>query len=213
MAFAIPWRLCLSQYQTTKRIGATNSVSFKDLDDIRLVDLAQAGEISAFEELVRRYRNDVFSFAYHFVHNREDAWDISQEVFVKTHRSLAGFRKEASFKTWLMRITSNQCKDFLKTTRKNTFSLDTAGQLKDERAGIDPKTSLENKELELAIMEALNEMPFKHRTAFILREMEQLSYKEMADIMKCNIGTVMSRLHHARRKIRDKLVQRGFSPE
>ena len=83
-------------------------------EDAALVARARAGEYEAFETLVRKYRNDVYALSYHYVRNREEAWDLSQEVFVKVHRSLQRFRGDSSFKTWLLRITSNQCKDFFK---------------------------------------------------------------------------------------------------
>ncbi|MEA3366043.1 MAG: sigma-70 family RNA polymerase sigma factor, partial [Candidatus Hydrogenedentes bacterium] len=95
-----------------------------DSKDIELVARAKTGNIDAFELLVKRYRNEVFALSYHFVKNREQAWDMSQEVFIKAHNALARFRGDASFKTWLMRITANQCKDYLKKRRIETVSFD-----------------------------------------------------------------------------------------
>ena len=86
-------------------------------EDRLLAAQARSGDVSAFDELVRRYRNDVFALSYHFVRNREEAWDISQEVFIKAYRSLKWFRGDASFKTWIMRITANHCKDHFKKRR------------------------------------------------------------------------------------------------
>ena len=96
------------------------------LEDVQLVARAQTGDARAFEELVRRYRNTVYALAFRFVHNREEAWDLSQEVFVRAFNGLARFRGDASFKTWLMRITANQCKDFLKKRRLKTVAFDEA---------------------------------------------------------------------------------------
>ncbi len=178
--------------------------------DATLVDRARTGDMSAFEELVRRYRNDVFALAYHFVRNREEAWDISQEVFIKAHRALERFRGEASFKTWLMRITANQSKDFLKKRRLSTVALDDALRSGDAPSpGPDPGEALEARELGRAILQALDTLPLKHRTAFILREFEGLSYEEMAQVMECSLGTVMSRLHHARKKMQKSLLRLG----
>ena len=184
---------------------------YHELDDAGIVSRVCAGDMAAFEELVRRYRNDVFSLSMHFVRSREDAWDISQEVFIKAHRSLAGFRGEASLRTWLLRITANQCKDFLKKRRLSTVPLDETMETlpsADVRPG--PDRQVEAEEVGKAIKDALDALPFKHRSAFILRELEGLSYQEMAEAMGCNIGTVMSRLHHARKKIRDGLTERGI---
>lgn len=175
-----------------------------------LVARAQAGEYQAFEELVRLYRNDVFAVSFHFVHNREDAWDISQEVFVKAFKALNRFRGDASFKTWLLRIASNQCKDFLKKRRLKTVSFDETILAEAASATTDePRQLLENKELAAAIQKALDGLSHKHRTAFILREYEGLSYEDMANVMECNLGTVMSRLHHARKKLQKSLRQQG----
>lgn len=178
-------------------------------DDLALARKAQAGDLQAFEELVRAYRNDVFALSYHFVRNREEAWDISQEVFIKAFRSLKHFRGEASFKSWLLRITANQCKDQLKKRRLDTVSFEEAIQTDAPGAELGPARQSEAHELGAAIEKAVASLPVKHRTAFILREMEGLSYQEMAEAMDCNLGTVMSRLHHARKKLQEALRGMG----
>ena len=178
--------------------------------DSALVARAQSGDYRAFEELVRRYRNEVFALAHHFVHNREDAWDVAQEVFIKAHRALRHFRGDAAFKTWLMRITSNQCKDYLKKRRLETVPFDEAVETKaGSRAQLDPGRASEARETGEAILKAVDALPMKHRTAFVLREFEGLSYEEMAGVMACSVGTVMSRLHHARKKLQRALTQMG----
>jgi len=182
-----------------------------DSDDAALVSRAQADEFRAFEELVRRYRNDVFALAYHFLRNREEAWDTSQEVFIKAHRSLKRFRGDASFKTWLMRITANQCKDYLKKRRLATVSYNDALDADAASPVLGPGRAAEAGELGDAITTALEGLSFKHRTAFVLREFEGLSYEEMAQVMGCNVGTVMSRLHHARKKLQISLQRMGFA--
>ncbi|GMU93698.1 MAG: hypothetical protein AMXMBFR4_27560 [Candidatus Hydrogenedentota bacterium] len=181
-------------------------------EDARLVGLARAGDFAAFEQLVRTYRNDVYAMAFHFVRNREEAWDISQEVFIKAHRALARFRGDSTFKTWLMRITANQCKDVLKKRRLDAVPYNDALDTHDAPSQVlGPRHTLEASELGDAIEKALDALPHKHRTAFILREYEGLSYEEMAQAMGCTIGTVMSRLHHARRKLQNSLQKMGFS--
>jgi RNA polymerase sigma-70 factor (ECF subfamily) len=179
-------------------------------DDSILVQRARLGEGEAFEELVRRYRNEVFALAYHFVRDREEAWDASQEVFIKAYRALARFRGEAAFKTWLMRITANQCKDCLKRRRVETVALDEALGVSAVPGRVSgPSQALEAQETSRAIAAAIEMLPAKHRTAFILREFEGLSYEEMAQVIRCRIGTVMSRLHHARRKLQKSLIRMG----
>lgn len=209
MSLAVECRLLNQAVDFGLEVQITGQHRWQDVEETRLVDLARSGEIRAFEELVRRHRNNVFALAYHFVRNREDAWDIAQEVFVKAYRSLKRFRGDSSFKTWLMRITSNQCKDHIKAARLKTVSLEAAPAGEDGGGDQSPRQQAEAKELGAAILQAIETIPFKHRQAFILREFERLSYKEMAKIMGCSIGTVMSRLHHARRKIREALVRKG----
>lgn len=184
--------------------------SIKDADDAQIVIWARNGDYAAFEELVRRYRNDVFALSYHYLRNREEAWDISQEVFIKVHKALKTFRGEASFKTWLLRITANRCKDFFKKRRLKTVAFD-------EAIGTDgpvpispgPEKALANQELGQSIQAAVDDLSEKHRTAFVLREYEGLSYEEMAEVMGCSLGTVMSRLHHARKKLQTALRSMG----
>ncbi len=179
-------------------------------DDGVLVEQARKGDARAFEELVRRYRNEVFGLAYHFLRGREEAWDVSQEVFIKAHRALSRFRGDAAFKTWLLRITANQCKDYLKKRRVNTVAFDDAREAGDApSAGLNPAEAAGANELGAAIEKALEALPVKHRTVFVLREYEGMSYEEMAKVIGCSMGTVMSRLHHARKKLRSHLIQMG----
>lgn len=198
----------------SRRMEAASSAVISDprgADDAALVAAAQAGDRYAFEELVRRYRNDVYALSYHFLKNREEAWDISQEVFIKAYQSLGRFRGESSFKTWLLRITANSCKDQFKKRRVDTVPFDdTLDAGNPPSAVLDPGAQSCAKELGAAIERAVAQLPAKHRTAFVLREYQGLSYQEMAETMHCNLGTVMSRLHHARRKLQNTLIAMGF---
>lgn len=205
MDFALGYDTSPVEDQVSITAGA-----LKDAPDEALVAWSNAGEYHAFEELVRRYRNDVYALAYHFVRNREEAWDISQEVFIKAHRALRRFRGESSFKTWLMRITSNQCKDFFKKRRLATVPFDDVVR-EDHVVGTedDPRRALEASELGETILAAMDTLSVKHRTAIVLREFEGLSYEEMAEVMECSQGTVMSRLHHARKNLQQELERRG----
>ena len=177
--------------------------------DAALVARAQAGDMQAFEDLVRQYRNQVYALSFHFVKNREEAWDISQEVFIKAYRSMNQFRGEASFKSWLLRITSNQCKDFLKKRRLSTVPFEEAVRADVASGFMGPSAQVEATELGVAIDKAIAALPVKHRTAILLREFQGMSYQEMAQAMECNVGTVMSRLHHARKKLQEALIGMG----
>jgi RNA polymerase sigma-70 factor (ECF subfamily) len=186
------------------------AVSLRDADDPGLVAQARGGDYRAFEELVRRYRNDVFALSYHYVREREEAWDLTQEVFVKAHGGLKRFRGDSSFKTWLLRITANRCKDFFKKRRLRTVALESLdGHTEPPALGQQPDRHAESKELGAAIDTALKSLPEKHRTAIVLREFQGLSYEAMAEVMQCNVGTVMSRLHHARKKMQRALLDMG----
>lgn len=179
-------------------------------DDRDLAVRAGKGDDQAFEELVRRYRNDVYAMCHHFVRNREEAWDLAQETFVKAHRALPGFRGESGLKSWLLRIAANNAKDFLKKRRLDTVAYDDTLRADGPASSPDPGRELEMKELGIAIDQALRQLPVKHRTAFILREYQGLSYQEMAEVMQCSMGTVMSRLFHARKKLQGLLARMGM---
>ncbi len=196
----------------TDNTGKDNHQVVQDpgIVDGPLVASARDGSADAFEELVRRYRNQVYALCYHFVHNREDAWDLAQETFVNAHRALPAFRGESGFKTWLMRIAANRCKDHLKKRRLDTVPFDDAQSADGPAHSPQPDEDLEHRELAGAIESAVNSLPLRHRTAFLLREYEGLSYQEMAVVMNCNTGTVMSRLFHARRKLQAALRGMGI---
>ena len=185
-----------------------------DMSDEILVLRTQGNDMEAFEELVYRYRNNVFALSWHFVRNREDAWDLSQDVFIKAYRGIRSFRGQSSFKTWLLRITVNTCKDFLKRKRLPTVSLEHLRQGYNKGDwGKTPIRQAEKRELGNAILEALEKISCKHKMAFILREFEGMSYEEMAEVMGCSIGTVMSRLYYARKQLRKLLREMGWESE
>lgn len=178
--------------------------------DAELVQRTKSADYGAFEELVRRYRNDVFALAFHLLRDRESAWDVSQEVFIKAYRSVGRFRGDASFKTWLLRITSNHCKDIFKKKRLHTVAFDEVVEATQQGSVLEqPGRSLEVSELGQAIQTALDTLSEKHRKVFVLREYEGLSYEEMAEVLRCSTGTIMSRLHHARKKLQAALISLG----
>jgi len=195
---------------TTLNSELTNTGIPAEAADHALAARARRGDFRAFEELVYRYRNDVFRLAFYYVHNREDAWDLAQDVFAKAFKGIKRFRGHGSFRAWLLRITANHCKDFLKKRRLPTVSLDAEEAAEpSEKVAPDPRRAIESKELGKAIQAAIDALPEKHRRAFLLREMEDLSYSEMAVAMGCSQGTVMSRLHHARKKLQSILADMG----
>lgn len=178
------------------------------VSDQKLVSSAQRGDMIAFEELVVRHRDKIFARAFSMMRNEDEATDLSQEAWVKGWQRLKQFHGDSSFVTWMTRIVINLCLDQLrKHKRHRTESI----ELLDEESGgverqmpvvtVNPTEGLERRELRQRIDRALAQLSMEHRTVLILHEFEELEYKEIAKKMKCSIGTVMSRLFYARRKM------------
>lgn len=173
-----------------------------------LVRAAQRGDMSAFEELVFRHRDKIYARAFSMLRNEDEAVDLSQEAWVKAWQRLKQFQGDSSFVTWLTRIVINLCLDQLrKQKRQRTESIE---QMNEESGGVErqmpvvtpnPTERLERSELRQRIDRALAQLSTEHRTVIVLHEFEELEYKEIAKVMRCSIGTVMSRLFYARRKM------------
>lgn len=181
--------------------------------DPELVKLAQKGDTAAFEELVARHRDKIYARAFSILRNEDDATDLSQEAWVKGWQRLNQFQGEASFATWMTRIVINLCLDQLrKLKRVRAESID---QMDDESGGVErqmpvinpnPTERLERGELRQRIDRALGQLSYEHRTVLVLHEFEEMEYKMIAKTMGCSIGTVMSRLFYARRKMASLLA-------
>lgn len=186
-----------------------------DADERKLVDEARRGDPGAFRLLVERYQRRAHAVALGMVHDHDDARDICQEAFLKVHKNLATFEGDAQFFTWLYRIVMNLSIDFLRRRRGERIEFDDALPNEDanddagiapRRVGFDPGRALSDKELRARIREALAKLSPTHRAVLLMRELDGLSYKEMADIAGCSIGTIMSRLFHARKKMQRMLL-------
>jgi len=181
--------------------------------DEKLVRRAQRGDMVAFEELVARHRDKIYARAFSMMRNEEEAVDLSQEAWVKGWQRLKQFQGESSFVTWMTRIVINLCLDQLrKQKRQRAESIE---HLDEELGGVErqmptvtinPTEGLERSELRARIDRALNLLSHEHRTVLILHEFEDLEYKEIAKRMECSIGTVMSRLFYARRKMANLMM-------
>ncbi|MFC1654792.1 RNA polymerase sigma factor [Myxococcota bacterium] len=185
-------------------------------DERQLVRRAKRGDEKAFRTLMERYRRKVFSIAYGMVHNPEAAYDISQEVFIKVFRYLGSFQGTSSFYTWLYRISVNLSIDWLRKQGRTSLVDFDDSLLRREPDGAealvvpklqdgDPYKALDRKELREQIAKAFESLSEKHRAVLLLREVEGLSYDEIARALKIHKGTVMSRLHHARRNLQRAL--------
>ena len=181
--------------------------------DQQLVIRSQKGDTNAFDELVTHYRGKVYAMIVNMIRNDADSWDLAQDVFVKAWRALPKFEARSSFYTWLYRITHNVTYDWMrkkKITAGTEFDDQVAleaepGSHTSPHASPRPDQSAEGGELKAQIDAAIQELSADHRQAILLKEIEGLSYQEIADVMECSIGTVMSRLFYARKKLQEKL--------
>jgi len=181
--------------------------------DAEIIRRIQKGDGEAYRELVLKYQQRVYGVAWGMCRNPEDAREITQDAFIKAFKSLDRFRFDASFYTWLYRITVNLTIDFRRKASKrrtNEFDegrmhKDVAGEVARPHMEASPGRRLERKRLAEQIQAAIDQLPPDQRTAIMLRELEGLSYKEIADAMECAEGTVMSRLFYGRKKLQEIL--------
>ena len=184
-------------------------------NDSDLVYAFTRGDHSAFEKIVLKYQDRVFNLCYRFLGDKQEAEDSAQEVFIKVYKALKGFKLKSSFYTWLYRIVINTCKNRVKSLEyrraKSRVSIDNDQEKIDHgiHGIIDknnlPDTNLEQKEKIKRIQQAINSLPPDQKAMVILRDIEGLSYDEIADITKNRLGTVKSKLSRARLGLRNKL--------
>lgn len=181
--------------------------------DRALIERVQGGDVAAFDSLVRKYRERLFSVVYNLTANREDAADLVQDAFIKAFSSVHRFKGNSAFYTWLYRIAVNGALSHLKRHRlRRFFSLESVN---DEMASSEIVEALAEKaqssqaamsrELQEKLNEALQKLSPKHRTVVVLFEIEGLSHQEIAEIMGCSEGTVRSRLHYAKQQLQSFL--------
>ncbi len=175
-----------------------------EIPDELLVDNFQNGDEKAFVTIVNRYKHRLTRLAWSVVHNEEDAMDVVQESFIKVYRKLHSFRGSSKLYTWLYRIVMNHSIDYVR--KRPSAVIVPVDEMLREPASKDksmrPDINLLNKELNKKIFEAVDELPEKQKKTVLLREVEDLSYNEIAEIMGCSVGTVMSRLYYARERLR-----------
>lgn len=184
--------------------------------DHELIWACQSGDTAAFETLVTRHRGKVYAMVQNMIKNDADAWDLSQEVFIKVWKALPRFEARAKFSTWLYRITHNVVYDWLRKRK-----IDSAGELEDSLLSDSdvavgstttpnqvprPDEAMVNSELGIRIKAALDTLSPEHRETILLREVQGFDYKEIAKAMDCSLGTVMSRLYYARKKLQTLLT-------
>lgn len=183
-------------------------------DDFELVAKSQAGDATAFNELVTRYRSRAFAMIYNMVRNEQDAWDLAQDGFLKAWKSIGRFRGQSSFYTWLYRILMNVSIDWLRkkhveggTEFDDSFGLKNVapGATTAPKAELQPAEKISDREIRERIDAAIAKLSPEHRAAIVMRELDGLEYSEIATAMDCSVGTVMSRLFYARKKLQSLL--------
>ena len=178
--------------------------------DRDLVRECRLGNPEAFRELFDRYHRPILAVAVGMTGNAEDARDVAQETFLRAHRNLGSFLGDSTFYTWLYRIAVNVAIDHRRRrVRRAEVTTPEAGPAADDlavaRPADEPERELARKELGRRIFDMIDELTPEHKAAIILREVEGLSYEEISKIMQCSKGTVMSRLHYARKRLQNKL--------
>ena len=185
-------------------------------EEAKVIRAVLDGNVNAFDDLVLEYQDRVYHITLKMTGNEEDAFDLSQETFLKAFRSLKSFRGEASFGTWLYRMASNLCVDFLRKKKRrgasNLVSLDEEAdgrprELPDLR--YEPQNELERKETREKLRAGLRKLPEEQRLILVLRDVEGLSYQEIGDVLQLELGTVKSRIYRARARLAALLTEEG----
>ena len=188
-------------------------------EELRTVESVLGGDVNAFEPLVLSYEKNVYNLALRMVKNPEDASDMAQEAFIRAYNSLASFRGESKFSVWLYRIVSNVCLDFLRSrSRHPTVSLsvendegeETELDIPDESQS--PEALLERRLTRDSVRRGLDALSEEYRQILLLREIQGLSYDEIAETLSMELGTVKSRIFRARKKLCDFLLRDGNIP-
>ncbi len=189
-------------------MSATLRHDYPSADDVQLVGWAKTGNTDAFEQLVHRHRDKIFARAMIMMRNEEEAMDLSQEAWVKGWQRLHQFLGDSSFATWMTRIVINVCLDELR--KKKRLRAESIEEMDEESGGVErqmpvqlinPTEGLEQTELRQRIDEAMSKLSEAHRTVLVLHEFDGLEYKDVAKRVGISIGTVMSRLFYARRRL------------
>ncbi len=178
------------------------------------------GEERAFQVLVERHQRWAYRFAWKMVRNSDAAWDVTQQAFMRVFHNLHNFRQDCLFSTWFRRILFNLAIDYWRSLRRRTEleyqdEISSESQMAEGHNGLcyrplSPEKTARRKEVMQVLEQAMDTLSMEHRTAIYLREIEGLSYEEIAEVMDCPRGTVMSRLHHARKKLVLALQEHGY---
>lgn len=190
-----------------------NRILNPEADEISIIKQVLGGDADAFEHIVKKYEKKVYNLALRYLKNRDDALDLSQEVFIQVYNNLAQFRGDSQFSTWIYRVTYNKCVDMLRKTQKLrrnvVMSTDDENffETRDCRASIEE--DYEGRETLVTVMKIIDTLPSEQRDVVILRYIKDLSYSQIADVLEIAEGTVKSRINRARLKIKEQLKESG----
>lgn len=184
------------------------------MTEAELIQQSCAGSIDAFEQLILLYEKRVYTIAYKYMGNHEDANDMAQEALIKAYQSIGSFRGEAAFGTWLGKITANRCLDELRKRKKlQTTSLEDTLELEEgsvkkelESFAVTPEEHAVQQETAAYMQMLIGELKEEYRVAIVLREMDGYSYEAIADSLSCSVGTVKSRISRARQYLRERIL-------
>ncbi|QSX07109.1 sigma-70 family RNA polymerase sigma factor [Sedimentibacter sp. zth1] len=179
-------------------------------NELFLIKQSQKGDIDAFEKLIKEYKKVAYNIALRVLHNKEDAEDISQESLVKVFKNINSFNMQSTFKVWLYRIVMNTCLDFKRKKQLVKYSIDKL--IEDDENEFskeipdntnNPDIIIQNKLEQQMLYDSIDKLEDDFKNIIVLRDLQDLSYKEIADVLSCNEGTVKSRLNRARKKLKD----------
>jgi RNA polymerase sigma-70 factor (ECF subfamily) len=195
--------------ETTARSAERNALMDRDSDEA-LVSRAKEGEYRAFETLFERHRELVYRFAFQMARKRDDAEDIVQEVFVRAYQNLPRYRDEAKFTTWLLRIATNLGTDRARMhQRRNNLEQQEAGGAltwMTESSAEDPVENLERERRKQAVHNAIAALPEHHRKVIVMRDIEEMEYQDMSDVLGCSVGGAKLRVLRARRALKERVA-------
>jgi RNA polymerase sigma-70 factor (ECF subfamily) len=181
----------------------------QDPEELSLIDRFKNGETSAFEELVLKHQDRIYTVCRHMLGNIHDAEDVAQDTFIKAYHNLKNFKPSASLYTWLYRIAVNTCLDYRKKPFfESLFKRSEEGDvytLEHASDGPSPEKLYEIKQLSFALQKSMARLSIKLRTVIVLKEIEGLSYEEIADVLETSMGTVKSRISRAREELRESM--------
>lgn len=196
------------------QLASSTAEQHVNLPETELVTRAQQGDEFAFEALYRRFARTVYTVAHHMLGNHHDADEVMQETFIRIFKNLSRLRSPQAFTAWVYQITVNLCMDYRKTRSRNRWEPLEADEERQSHFELatakwvrNPEQVLENKELLTHISSAIDSLPGQQKAVILLHEVEGLSKKMISEVLECSLVTVRTNLHHARKKLRRRLLK------